>query len=216
MAFRNSIFSFGGNLGISSIQSPNFVTGVSGWQVDKLGNAEFNSATIRGFLKLPSDYRTRQSDMLSNPGFGSTGVFVEWAVGQWGGFPTFRTDSNAAVVSLGFSGYNNNTNVSTLRLAPRIYSGPSNAGPWTLENDFNANDAAVVTNTGAGITAVQQGFFATSYSDGVSAGTPVPRALTSDIVNRPWIQVRPGWRISSGSAATAFIEQARLIVTPGF
>jgi hypothetical protein len=216
MAFKNSIFSFGGNLAIQSIQSPNFVAGSQGWQVDKLGNAEFNNATIRGFLNLPSDYRARQSDMLSNPSFASTGVFVEWLVGQWGGFPTFQTNSNAALVTLGFSGYNNNSNVSTLRLAVRTYSGPAQNGPWTLENDFNANDAAVVTNTGAGVTAVMQGFFATSFYDAVSSGTPAPRALTSDLVNRPWIQVRPGWRISSGSAATAFIEQARLIVTPGF
>ena len=35
-----------GNLAIPSIQSPNFVPGVSGWQIDQDGNAEFNSLTI--------------------------------------------------------------------------------------------------------------------------------------------------------------------------
>lgn len=37
-----------GNLAIPSIQSPNFVEGLTGWQVDKNGNAEFNNLTIRG------------------------------------------------------------------------------------------------------------------------------------------------------------------------
>jgi hypothetical protein len=37
-----------GNLAIPSVRSPNFVTGVSGWQISKNGNAEFNNVTIRG------------------------------------------------------------------------------------------------------------------------------------------------------------------------
>jgi hypothetical protein len=37
-----------GNLAIPSIRSPNFVTGISGWQISKNGNAEFNNITIRG------------------------------------------------------------------------------------------------------------------------------------------------------------------------
>jgi hypothetical protein len=34
----------------SAIQSPNYVTGVSGWSVDQSGSAEFNNATFRGTL----------------------------------------------------------------------------------------------------------------------------------------------------------------------
>lgn len=37
-----------GNLVIASFQSPQFVTGVSGWQVTKAGNAEFNNVVTRG------------------------------------------------------------------------------------------------------------------------------------------------------------------------
>lgn len=37
-----------GNLVIPSVQSPNFQTGVAGWQITKAGNAEFNNITIRG------------------------------------------------------------------------------------------------------------------------------------------------------------------------
>jgi hypothetical protein len=37
-----------GNLAIPQVQSPNFVTGVSGWIIRKDGSAEFNSVVIRG------------------------------------------------------------------------------------------------------------------------------------------------------------------------
>jgi hypothetical protein len=37
-----------GNLVIPSVQSPNFVSEVSGWQISKNGDAEFNDVTIRG------------------------------------------------------------------------------------------------------------------------------------------------------------------------
>lgn len=37
-----------GNLAIPFLQSPNFISNVSGWQIDKNGNAQFNNLTIRG------------------------------------------------------------------------------------------------------------------------------------------------------------------------
>lgn len=37
-----------GNLVIPSVQSPNFVNNVSGWQISKNGNAQFNNLVIRG------------------------------------------------------------------------------------------------------------------------------------------------------------------------
>lgn len=46
--FQHAIAGGQGNLIITSLQSPNFVHDISGWQVDKNGNAEFNSLTIRG------------------------------------------------------------------------------------------------------------------------------------------------------------------------
>lgn len=47
MSFRNPILS-GPTLVRAAIQSANFVTGVSGWQIMRNGNAEFNGATFRG------------------------------------------------------------------------------------------------------------------------------------------------------------------------
>lgn len=46
-AFRGLTQSLG-NLAIPSVQSPNFITGVSGWQIAQDGSAEFNNIKIRG------------------------------------------------------------------------------------------------------------------------------------------------------------------------
>lgn len=47
MVFRNSVVG-GTTLVRAAIRSPNFVTGVSGWSIDRNGSAEFNNVTIRG------------------------------------------------------------------------------------------------------------------------------------------------------------------------
>lgn len=47
MTFRNSVVG-GTTLVRPAIQSPNFVTGTSGWSIDRDGSAEFNNVTIRG------------------------------------------------------------------------------------------------------------------------------------------------------------------------
>jgi len=48
MPFQHDIAGGQGNLIVTSLQSPNFVHDVSGWQVAKDGSAEFNNLTIRG------------------------------------------------------------------------------------------------------------------------------------------------------------------------
>jgi hypothetical protein len=48
MAYFQALTQGLGNLVIPSVQSPNFVTEVSGWQIAKDGSAEFNDLTIRG------------------------------------------------------------------------------------------------------------------------------------------------------------------------
>lgn len=46
--FAHDIASGQGNLIVTALQSPNFLTGVRGWQIAKNGDAEFNDITIRG------------------------------------------------------------------------------------------------------------------------------------------------------------------------
>lgn len=47
-SFQHDIAGGQGNLIATSVQSPNFVHGSTGWQVKKDGSAEFNNLTIRG------------------------------------------------------------------------------------------------------------------------------------------------------------------------
>jgi hypothetical protein len=49
MTFRNPILGAGGSTLLRpAIQSPNYIHGVSGWSINRVGDAEFNDLTIRG------------------------------------------------------------------------------------------------------------------------------------------------------------------------
>lgn len=50
MPFKNYSLTKGGQLTIGQILSPNFVTGVSGWEIRKDGSVEFNNGTFRGTI----------------------------------------------------------------------------------------------------------------------------------------------------------------------
>jgi hypothetical protein len=50
VGFRNPIVGAGGALVRPAIKSPNYVPGVSGWQIGRDGTAELNDAIIRGLL----------------------------------------------------------------------------------------------------------------------------------------------------------------------
>lgn len=50
MPFTNEIAGGQGTLVRNWLQSQNFVSGVSGWQITKSGNAEFNNGTFRGSI----------------------------------------------------------------------------------------------------------------------------------------------------------------------
>jgi hypothetical protein len=52
--FSNPIVAPGGGLVYPSIHSPNFLTGVQGWSINKNGNAEFNNGVFRGLLQANS------------------------------------------------------------------------------------------------------------------------------------------------------------------
>jgi hypothetical protein len=213
--FSNPVAGGGGTLIRTNVHSPNFVSGASGWSIDQDGSAEFNNVIIRGTLTLPSQYQARMTDMLVSPGFGSINTFVVFTLGEFDPC-ILKTASNSATVTIGFDGYNNNTATSTLRLAVQTESSADGNPPWILENTFDIDDSAVVTNSGAGSLGFQQGFSSIVFYDGFASTTPAPRPLTSDLAARPFIRIRAGWRISSGGPATATIDRARLTVTPGF
>jgi hypothetical protein len=65
MPFTNDIAGGQGSLVINWLQSANFVTGVSGWQIRKDGNVEFNNGTFRG--SITSGNPAAQHLIINNP-----------------------------------------------------------------------------------------------------------------------------------------------------
>lgn len=77
-----------GNLAIPSIQSPNFVSGVSGWQIAKDGSAQFNNLTIRGtFFGL--DFIINQTGAFFYNGTPALGNLKVSIVSNGGGIDSF-------------------------------------------------------------------------------------------------------------------------------
>lgn len=116
-----------GNLVIPSVQSPNFVTGVSGWQIGKNGHAEFNDITIRGGITIGgNDYYystpTPQANTLvasiGAGGLDSAGnLALAGIVTYFHGSVYFALQHNAGVFD--------------------AYTASTEAGPWTLVSGLN-------------------------------------------------------------------------------
>lgn len=205
--FQNPPVGNQGTLVRPAIKSPNYVTGSNGWSINRDGSAEFNNVIVRGLFQLPGDYASRAQDLLTEPSYATASVWAPVSgtgAGSWNSC-IFKTFTGNANVDMELEGYANASASSTLRVAYRIYSGPTINGPWTLEYDFNQADSAMVGCPVTGSTAGTVGHWS-SVANGL---------LTSDIVNRPWIQVMPGFRVSNNAAGTNKMVRARICVTPG-
>lgn len=92
----------GGNLAIPGIQSPNFVSNISGWQIQQNGNAQFNNLTIRGtFFGL--DFIINSSGIFIYSGTPALGNLV----GSWA--PVAGNDSFGNAYMQDFTTYNPGT-----------------------------------------------------------------------------------------------------------
>src|SRR5450755_3559252 len=82
--FNNPVIGGGGGLVYPSIHSPNYVTGISGWTVNKNGSAEFSSGIFRGTITASSfagtDFVLNQNGLFIYTGAPATGnLFVSIA-----------------------------------------------------------------------------------------------------------------------------------------
>lgn len=128
-----------GNLAIPSVQSPNFETGIQGWQISKDGNAEFNNLTIRGTF-LGFDWILNSTGLYFYSGTPALGNLI-LSIAQNAG-----TDEFGNTVEQGFTAYASTTAASlfnnatyagmlfhqissaTVTLAPQIFAEPLNPG----------------------------------------------------------------------------------------
>jgi hypothetical protein len=97
--FSDPIIGGGGALVYPSIHSPNFVTQVSGWTINKDGSAEFNNLTIRGTFK-GTNFEINSSGAFFYSGTPALGNLVA-SIAPAGG-----TDSHGNIYYAGIVVYN--------------------------------------------------------------------------------------------------------------
>jgi hypothetical protein len=147
-----------GNLAIPSMQSPGFIHNITGWQIDKNGNAEFNNLTIRGtFFGL--DFIINSSGAFfynGTPALGNLKISIASAAGvdQFGNVYTDNIVSyNTAVAGGGYA---------------QLASNDINGLPFLVLNPPGAVSAAVVPQVNA--STITPGGSAEQYQINVNSG----------------------------------------------
>lgn len=98
MPFENPIVG-GTVLRIPAIQSPNFVTTVSGWTINIDGSAEFNNLTVRGTFQ-GADFILNNTGLFVYSGTPANGNLVA-SIAPSGGTDTFGNSFSAGITSYG-------------------------------------------------------------------------------------------------------------------
>jgi hypothetical protein len=125
MPFTNEVAGGQGTLVRNWLQSVNFVAGVSGWQITKAGNAEFNNGTFRG--SITSGNPAGKHVVINN---GVTGDAVD-----------IYNASNQLVFSIDNNGVLHSINPATGAIAGVA------AGQISLGNTGQSGNAAAITFT---------------------------------------------------------------------
>jgi hypothetical protein len=155
-----------------AIQSPNFLTGVSGWAINQDGSAEFNNVVIRNGQVVSGTALYYSS---SPPALGNLVASVSAAAG---------TDSKGNAYLAGVASYQPNAvgvnfAVSMFHNAVNFFTGPAasnGAGPWTNQGslglDINATNQFDFQNFAAvNLTQVMNALFGLVVSSGLTADT---------------------------------------------
>ena len=131
--FAHDVAGGSGNLIAVSVQSPNFRTGVQGWQIRRDGSAEFDDVTIRGGV-------TVDGTTLAYSGTPAAGNLV------YSQSPAGGTDPHGNVYLAGAVTYLPGSPVFAQRLDGSFIeylSAATEAGPWTVDALITGNSAAI-------------------------------------------------------------------------
>lgn len=125
--FAHDIAGGSGDLVITSVQSPDYVAGVSGWQIRKDGSAEFNSLVIRGTFNGTDFVIGPAGEFFysGTPALGNLILSVARAAG---------TDAEGNAYLAGTVSYLPGSQYSASAMAGgalSFYTAPTAAGPWT-------------------------------------------------------------------------------------
>jgi hypothetical protein len=104
--FQHDIAGGSGNLVVTSLQSPNFVSGSAGWQVAKNGNAEFNNVTVRGTF-AGTNWIENASGSFYYSGTPAANLLIQSESNTQGqdGFGNYFLSGNTVYVPAGGGGY---------------------------------------------------------------------------------------------------------------
>lgn len=98
--FQHDVAGGQGNLVVPSMQSPNFVDGVQGWQISKDGSAEFNNLEIRGSF-FGTDYIINSSGTFAYSGTPAAGNLINSSGVSFGSTDSFGNNYLAGASSYG-------------------------------------------------------------------------------------------------------------------
>lgn len=180
MTFRNSVVG-GDTLVRAAIQSPNFVTGVSGWTIKRDGSAEFNNVTIRGGTVISgtslyyngapaagnlvgSISATSGTDSFGNAYL--AGV-VTYDTSGTGLYVQMQTDGDLA---LGYTSVFQNAGV-----VSAVFNGLQIVTPYT--NSAPNNDPLTLSLQPGGVTGADRGFMSLATGNGLDISANIAGRL---------------------------------------
>ena len=169
--FTHDIAGGGGNLIVTSLQSPNYAPGSAGWQVRKDGSAEFNNLTIRGTFN-GTDFIINATGTFFYSGAPAAGNLIA-SIASAAGTDVFGNVYNAGVQSyipgLGAAG------LAAGELILYQWTGAA----WASYGGFVANGSRLdINNTNGGGIGIPSGPFTSTAGTAAS-----PTVITTDTWN---------------------------------
>jgi hypothetical protein len=195
--FTNAVVGGAAKLIRFAIQSPNFVTGVSGWSINKDGTAEFQSLTARGSITAttltvpagagPGTPRIVIDNVgLRFYGAGANPIYTMSlaSVIQAATELDLPASAGIAIQALAKLSYDTGTNVLTLLGSILTANNPGAIGTLLLRNPANPDSFAFY---GSGMAARLAAVFVGSPNDDVLAQNHYSRASNPDSLALDWI-----------------------------
>lgn len=189
MAFGNPIIGGNNTLVREAIQSEGFATGVSGWRITRDGDAEFNSAEVRGVIIVSDPDGSRVTIFDEDPGDGAVIDLL----------PADDTPSPVAGrLSTGYTTNNNGNMAPFLLIAGPKYSNQSDASPFLifLGRDDSDTDGREISIGDCEV----MGLFADDFIG----------------LNTPLVSLQSGTRIKCGSLTVATLNPGWTAFGGGF
>lgn len=152
-----------------SIQSPNFVTGSTGWAINQDGSAEFNNVVIRNGTVISGTalYYT------GAPGLGNLVASIS---------PSGGTDPFGNLYLAGITNYQGGTlAIQFVSGQMRILTAPGAGGPWTTEGSISLSGTNLIfTSPPGGTFTAIGGLFTMNNGLTVNSGETVTGGISAD------------------------------------